>query len=766
MKPARQSGFPPRIARVALPLPLPQTFDYLSESLEPLPGCRVRVPFGRSHRIGIVVDAAGRTAVSGDRLKPVEAVLDPQPLLDTELLASLRRASDYWCGAIGDVIFGALPLALRDGGALDAFAEEIWRVTVAGGSARDARTRRGGSAALLETLADTALSASELDTLLPGWRAAARRLAAAGLIEHARPETRTPRVRESASPILTGEQADALATILSAGEGFHPFLLQGVTGSGKTEIYLRLVERALQQERQTLWLVPEIGLVPQALRRLRARFDARIAVLHSNLAEGERARAWLDARSGAAAVVLGTRSAVFAPLPKPGLIVVDEEHDASYKQQEGFRYHARDFALMRAQSLGVPIVLGSATPSLETLANVEAARYTRIRLRRRVHARPPSPVHVLDLRGLNLAHGLSPALLDALDATLARGEQALVFKNRRGYAPVLLCHACGWHASCPNCEKPLTLYRGRRQLLCHHCGHTERAPDACRHCHADALIPQGQGTERLEEALAARYPDVPVLRVDRESTRQRDAFAKLLDRLADDKPAILVGTQILAKGHDLPNLTMVAIVGVDEGLHSVDFHAGERLAQLIVQVAGRAGRADKPGAVWLQTHEPEHPLLVTLLNGGYDAAAALQLGERLASGLPPFAHMALLRAESRDHNQLDAFMAAAISAVEQTVLPPSNGRGSARSAGGMPTRTVKPSPSIPLRSEGGRIRINGPFAAPMPLRAGRHRAQLLLESAQRPPLRQALAAWLPRLHGLPQPRGLRWSIDVDPVDLY
>ena len=734
MKLARQSEFPPRIVRVALPLPLPQTFDYLSGP-ELLPGCRVRVPFGRSKRIGIVIDTVERPAVSSDRLKSVEAVLDPQSLLDAELLASLRRAADYWCGAIGDVIFGALPLGLRNGGALDSFAEEIWRVTAAGGSARDARTRRGGSAALLETLADTTLSASELDTLLPGWRAAARRLAAAGLIERAEPETRAPCVREGASPILTDEQAETLATILSAGEGFHPFLLHGVTGSGKTEIYLRLMERALQQGRQTLWLVPEIGLVPQALRRLRARFDARIAVLHSNLAEGERARAWLNARSGAAAIVLGTRSAVFAPLPKPGLIVVDEEHDASYKQQEGFRYHARDFALMRAQSLGVPIVLGSATPSLETLANVEAARYARVRLRQRVHARPPSPVHVLDLRGLNLAHGLSPALLDALDATLARGGQALVFKNRRGYAPVLLCHACGWHATCPNCEKPLTLYRGRRQLLCHHCGHSERAPDACPHCHTDALIPQGHGTERLEEALAARYPNVPVLRVDRESTRQRDGFAKLLDRLSDEQPAILVGTQILAKGHDLPNLTLVAIVGVDEGLHSVDFHAGERLAQLIVQVAGRAGRADKPGAVWLQTHEPEHPLLTTLLKGGYDAAAALQLGERLASGLPPFAHMALLRAESAQRNALDTFMAAARDALAR------------------PER-------------GDALHINGPFAAPMPLRAGRHRAQLLLESAQRPSLRHALAAWLPRLHALPQPRGLRWSIDVDPVDLY
>ncbi|HLI17039.1 MAG TPA: primosomal protein N', partial [Rhodanobacteraceae bacterium] len=434
MAAARQSDHPDLIARVALPVPLPQTFDYLSAGFPVYPGCRVRVPFGRTRRTGVVIDTSAEPDLVVERIKPIEAVLDAEPLFDNELFANLRRGAEYWCGALGEVLFGALPSALREGRAPAEFAEEIWRATAAGASARDARTRRGGSAALLETLGDEAVSASELDTLLPGWRAAARRLATAGLIERAQSAAHPPRARDAAVPLLNDEQADALAAILCAGGGFRPFLLQGITGSGKTEIYLRLTEQALRAGKQALWLVPEIGLVPQALRRLRARFDARIAVLHSNLAEGERARAWLDARSSAAAIVLGTRSAVFAPLPHAGLIVVDEEHDASYKQQEGFRYHARDFALMRAQALGVAIVLGSATPSLETLANVEAGRYTRLRLRHRVRARPPSPVHVLDLRGLTLAHGLSPALLDALDACVARGEQALVFKNRRGYA--------------------------------------------------------------------------------------------------------------------------------------------------------------------------------------------------------------------------------------------------------------------------------------------------------------------------------------------
>jgi primosomal protein N' (replication factor Y) len=724
-----------------------------------------------------VVGTSTSPAVDGARLKPIERVLDTKPLLDQELLAGLRRAADYWCGVIGEVLFGALPLALRTGRAPSDFAGEAWQITLDGDEARAARTRRGRSAALLDALSNAPLSANELDTLVPGWRTAARRLSASGLIARTRPAAMAPQVRDSDVPLLTDAQADALATLLSVGEGFHPFLLQGVTGSGKTEIYLRLTERTLRDGRQALWLVPEIGLVPQALKRLRARFDARIAVLHSNLAAGVRARAWLDARVGEAAIVLGTRSAVFAPLPRAGLIVVDEEHDASYKQQDGFRYHARDFAVMRAQSRGVRIVLGSATPALETLANVEAGRFARVVLPTRVHAKAPAPVHVLDLRGLPLTHGMSPALLEALDATVARGEQALVFKNRRGYAPVLLCHACGWHATCPHCDKPLTLYRGRRQLLCHHCGHGQRTPQACPNCGASALVAQGEGTERLENALSARYPDIPVLRVDRDSTRVRNAFDKLLGRLADGNPAILVGTQILAKGHDLPHLTTVAVVSVDEGLHSVDFHAAERLAQVIVQVAGRAGRAEKPGQVWLQTHEPEHPLLTTLLRGGYDAAAAMQMGERLASGLPPFAHFALLRAECRQREVLDGFMAAARACLPQAV---SGGDRSSDPPRGVSSQV----PAMVMAVSGGDrssdppahrhcepakracVRISGPIAAPMPLRADRHRAQLLLESSRRASLRRVLGVWLPEVRALPRPRGLRWSIDVDPVDLY
>ncbi len=722
------------ILRVALPVPLPRTFDYLlpQDRTVPLPGTRAEVPFGRSRRIGIIAEIAQTSDWPLEQLKPVRRVLDAAPLFTPELFNNLLRAADYWCGSVGEVLFGALPGWLREDKSFPREKDEAWSLTTAGRSALDARSRRGTSLALLGALAETPLRASELDALLPTWRAAARRLNAANLIQTVELPLKTTWNVKPQTFSLTEEQREALDEIVKNSEGFRPWLLEGVTGSGKTEIYLKLIERTLRAGRQSLALVPEIGLIPQMLRRLRARFDAPVAVLHSNLSEGDRARAWLAASSGEAAIVLGTRSAAFAPLPKAGLIVIDEEHDTSYKQQEGaFRYHARDFALMRAQALNIPVVLGSATPSLESLANVQAGRYAHAHLRARAHARPASPVHVLDLRGLKLQRGLSPALLQALDDCILRGEQALVFRNRRGYAPVLLCHACGWHARCPRCERPLTVHRGRTRLICHHCGFTQAWPDECPRCRTRALTPQGYGTERLEEALQTRYPRIPVLRVDRETTRRRDAFEKLLDKLADGNPAILVGTQMLAKGHDLPNLTTVAIVGVDEGLHSVDFHAGEKLAQLIVQVAGRAGRADKPGEVWLQTHEPEHPLLMTLLSGGYPAAAAELLDERRASELPPFSHLALLRAETRNRAALDAFMQRAYSGFRHEA-----------------------------------VRLNGPLPAPMPLRAGRHRAQLWIESAQRPALRQALAEWLPHLHELPQPRGLRWSLDVDPIDVY
>jgi primosomal protein N' (replication factor Y) len=723
----------PSVLRIALPVPLPTLFDYLPPTAgEAAPGSRVLVPFGRGKAVGVVVETDVSTTIGSTRLKRALRVLDEAPLLDPELMQTLAWAADYWLGAPGEAYANALPLLLREDKPLPETREPIWQLTIAGRSALDAGSRRGGSRALLQALSSGSLSAAELDVSLADWRAAARRLIEAGLIERDELAPAATSGPVTKAPALHAEQEAAVDAIADSFGRFQPFLLDGITGSGKTEVYLALIQRTLAQGKQALLLVPEIGLAPQTVRRLRERLGVPIEVLHSNLAEGERARAWLRMRSGDAKVVLGTRSAVFTPLPQAGLIIVDEEHDGSYKQQEGFRYHARDLALVRARALNVPVVLGSATPSLESLANVEAGRYQALHLRSRPSAAHPPQVQIVDMRAQRLEHGLSPALLHAVGETVARGEQVLVFRNRRGYAPVLFCHGCGWHAECPRCEHPLTLHAAWRRLVCHHCDQQSPVPSACPVCGSTELKPQGQGTERLEEALIAHFPQIPVMRIDRETTRRRDAFEHLLDNLQNDAPAILVGTQMLAKGHDLPNLTLVAIVGVDEGLLSVDFRAGERLAQLVVQVAGRAGRARKPGRVVLQTHHPDHPLLRSLLAQGYAAAAKELLAERRQTGLPPYGHQVLLRCEAHQRAMVDAFLSEANAA-----LPASD-----------------------------TLQIAGPMPAPMPLRAGRQRGQLLIESTSRRHLHAAMRPWALQLAQLPSARKVRWSLDVDPIDLY
>ncbi|RAP58274.1 primosomal protein N' [Oleiagrimonas sp. MCCC 1A03011] len=723
------------VLRIALAIPLPRLFDYLPPTDGTVEvGTRVLVPFGRRMQVGIVVEHAAQSSVPEKQLKRIQRVLDDEPLLHGELLDSLKWATDYWLGTPGDVFLNnALPTALRQAKPWPTLGEERWSLSEEGHAAQREGKRRGRSRALLDLLTETPLRASELDLRLPGWRDAARRLQKAGLVDSTITAEDPPAPPALAGPEHNAGQREAIDAVAGTLGGFAPFLLHGVTGSGKTEVYIALIERALAAGHQCLLLVPEIGLAPQTVARLRARLGVTVDVLHSNLAEGARARAWLRARNGRARVILGTRSAVFTPLPEAGLIVVDEEHDTSYKQQEGFRYHARDLAVVRAQRLGVPIVLGSATPSLETLANVDAGRYQRLNLRERTgaHSKPPR-AEIIDVRGQSMQHGLSNPLLAALDACVERGEQALIFRNRRGYAPLLTCHLCGWHAECPRCEKPLALHHGRNRLICHHCDLERPVPTACPGCGGEGLHRQGHGTERLEEALQTRYADIPVLRIDRETTRRREAFEDLMGPLADGRPAILVGTQMLAKGHDLPNLTLVAITSLDEGLHSLDFRANERLAQLIVQVAGRAGRAGKPGRVLLQTHHPEHPLLQTLLHRGYSATCALMLDERRALQLPPFAHQALLRADATRREHVDAFLAAA-----REALPASDA-----------------------------LRTSGPMPAPMPLRAGRHRGQLLLEADTRGALHAILRSWREALSALEGARRVRWSIDVDPVDLY
>jgi len=779
------------VLKIALPLPLPRLFDYRTPPQQAMAsadgiGRRVRVPFGTRELVGLVA-AVGAQETPGAELKSALAYLDDGALFHGELLASLRWLAAYTHAPLGEVLATALPAALRRGEPLPDTHLWAWQLTPAGEAGMTQLRNGSRPRRLAEWLQVQQRDEDALDAELDGWRNAARTLAQRGLAERVAVPASQLAPHPQPGPMPNEEQATAIAAI-EACDGFAPFLLDGVTGSGKTEVYLQAIAQCLARGRQALVLVPEIGLTPQMLGRFRARLGVPVHALHSGLNDGERARTWAAAWRGEARVIVGTRSAVFTPLPDAGLIVIDEEHDASYKQQDGIRYHARDFALVRGKALDVPVLLGSATPSLESLHNAHQGRYRHLRLHKRAgDAKPPS-VRVLDVRKRPLDAGLSPELQAAIRSALDAGGQVLVFKNRRGYAPVLLCHDCGWSAHCKRCDAPMTVHAGGRRLQCHHCGARQTTPPACPDCASLGLQPQGVGTERIEEVLAGKYADVPVLRIDRGSTRRKDALEKLFEKFGA-QPGVLVGTQMLAKGHDLPNLTLVAVVGIDEGLFSADFRAGEKLAQLLIQVSGRAGRAEKPGEVWLQTHHPEHPLLQTLINGGYHAFAEAELAQREAAGFPPFAHLALLRAEAK---QADAPMAF-LHAVKKAFSPFEKGGQGGRAqplasqrlaVAGAPSRERGPGiaerfaldvavqqqnqeqiPPTPPFSKGG-IAVQGPIPAPMPKRAGMYRAQLLLSSPNRRALHAALEAALPEIYALPEARKVRWSLDVDPMDLY
>jgi len=664
------------ILRVALALPFSRLYDYLAPADCPserlVPGHRVCVPFKAGARIGFLIEVSDESPIAPEKLRRAIEVLDQAPVIHTPQLGLLIWASDYYHHPLGEVVAQALPGSLR-------------RVRAIAPRARDA------------------------------------------------PGPSTPPAPPSAAPVLTASQADAVQQITTRLDRFEVFLLEGVTGSGKTEVYLRIVEAVIEGGKQALCLVPEIGLTPQTIARFQERFAVPIAATHSGLSEAQRRAAWWTAREGLAPIVIGTRSAVWSELSRPGVIVVDEEHDLSYKQQQGFRYSARDIAIIRAKRHRIPVVLGSATPSLESLHNAAVGRYRHLCLPARVGCATNPTVEVIDLRRGTARGPLSAALIARITETLAERRQVIVFANRRGYAPLLLCPECAWAAGCDRCDARLVYHHETRRLRCHHCGADRPVPMGCPECGSAFLCKVGHGTERVVESLREHFPAARVLRIDRDAVRGRAAWERVLARIAAGDADILVGTQMLAKGHHFPKVTLVAIVDGDQGLYGTDFRAGERMAQQLVQVAGRTGRAEDPGQVVIQTHNPHHPLLAVLLREGYSAFAAMALRERREAGLPPFGALALVRAEGRNTRAPEAFLQ------------------EARSLG--------------LREGHPGAALLGPVPAPMERRADRYRWHLLVQARERNRLQTFLRAWLPQLAALKSSRRVRWSVDVDPQEL-
>ncbi len=723
---------PAPVVRVAVPKPLPMLFDYLAPAAGPVPvpGARVRVPFGRQTLTGICV--AIDPADPHSSPKPLSAVLDSGNVLGQELLDLGHWLADYYHHPLGETLAALLPAAARRGKDLEIRRPARWHLA---GEAPDLR-RAPAQRKLLDHLRQCGGSASAEALQDAGFSTAViRGLAAKGALLRRRDEPDEGPAAGAAlesGPALNAEQQQALDAISSRLDRFAPTLLDGVTGSGKTEVYLRTIAAVRARGRQVLVLVPEIALTPQTVRRFERRFGSA-AALHSNLTDAQRLDIWLRCRSGENGIVIGTRSAVLTPFANLGLIVVDEEHDGSFKQQDGLRYSARDVAVKRAKDLDIPLLLGSATPSLESLVNAASGRYRQLRLTERAGGARMPAFHVLDIRGHTVRDGISDRLQQILTRHLQAGGQALVFLNRRGYAPAYLCPACNWQAQCPHCDMRMTLHRTPPALVCHHCGNRSAVPRDCPECGRSDLLAVGLGTQRTEAALAERFPDLPVHRIDRDTTRSQRRLEAHLGAIRSGQPAILVGTQMLAKGHHFPGVTLVAVINADSGFLSADFRAPERTAQLIIQVAGRAGRAQRPGEVWIQTYQPENPTLQALIEHGYPGFAERELAVRRSAGLPPLRPMALIRAEAAGAAAAQEFL----THLGETL------RHGAPAAGN--------------------VEVLGPVASPIGRVANRFRFQLLLLADSRGPLHATLRTVTANP---PASRAVRWSVDVDPYDTF
>lgn len=660
---------PTSILKIALDLPLERLFDYLSSGQVAQIGQRVLVPFGQRKQIGIVIGKADASDVAVEKLKTVLQVFTDELPLDAEILSLLKFSADYYQYPFGQALLSSLPVRLRQIAPAVSRKQYAYSLTALGQlvdleqvSTRQLVMRR----VLLALQTHGKLTELDLDRISSSARKVAKQLVAEGWLvsEQVPAIVKTLEVSIPRPPELNDEQTLAVNRIIQEAHTFKAWLLHGITGSGKTEVYMRLMQYVLDnKDAQVLVLVPEINLTPQLEARFRSRLaNFTLVSLHSSLSESERLHNWQLAQSGAAQIIIGTRLSIFTPLPKLKLIIIDEEHDSSYKQQDSMRYHARDVALVRAKRLNIPVVLGSATPSLESWHNTitnqqQANKYNLLSLNQRAVTAAKLPhIECIDTTKVNLQYGLTPQLITALKLRLARKEQSLLFINRRGYSPVLLCSACHWIAPCTRCSSRLVVHLGQRKLRCHHCGHEQKIPQQCPSCGNADLHPTGHGTQRLEQTLAQLLPTARIARVDRDSTSRKNALVEILDQVHKQEIDILVGTQMLAKGHDFPNLTLVGVIDTDSALHSPDFRANERLFAQLMQVAGRAGRADKAGQVIIQTQFPDHALFNALRVQDYVSYANAMLQEREQVQFPPYVFMALLRAEANDFSLVQQFL--------------------------------------------------------------------------------------------------------------
>lgn len=720
--------------RVAIPSPLRRLFDYLplDQSVSYTPGIRLIVPFGSRKLIAVLVEITHETQIDPKKLKPIIGVLDETPPQAKFILDFALWSAQYYQHPVGDALLQSLPIHLRKGEPCERVHEFLLHAVENPQQTLSTRAKKQQTTYQLIKQHEQGIS---LDALKAesGSSSALKALIDKGLVEkrhrpHIHKKQKEP-LREPAKT-LNSEQLTAVSAI-NQQQGFKAFLLDGITGSGKTEVYLQAIEQVLRAGRQALVLVPEIGLTPQTVSRFKARFNVDVVYMHSNMSDKQRFSAWLKARDGDAQIVIGTRSAIFTPLANPGIIIIDEEHDQSFKQQEGYRYSARDLSVVRAHGENIPVVLGSATPSLESLHNAQLNRYHYLTIDKRAGNAIPPTVNLLDIKGEELTSGISKDLISQIQQHLNNNNQVLIFLNRRGFAPSLSCHNCGWIAPCRRCDARLTLHQKPPHLHCHHCGSQKPIPKQCIDCGSSELNAKGTGTERAEQTLKQLFPDFPVWRIDRDSTSRKNAMQQIIDEINQNQPGILLGTQMLAKGHHFAKVSLVAVLDADGGLFSTDFRGMEHTAQLITQVSGRAGREKILGNVVIQTHHPEHPLLQTLVNGGYREFANNELQNRASSKLPPFSHIAIIRAEASSTGRAEAFL-----------------------------QLAKQTPSIET------ILNFGPFPAPMEKKAGVFRSHLVLQSPKRPLLQQFLSQFCLLLEHHPLGSKVRWSIDVDPYDMF